>query len=192
MHTTKVSSKGWVVISKNLKEKYGLKKGTRVRVVDNDNLLVLVPLPDDPVEALHGMLELGPSLTADRLIERASERAGEAGSEEVSRLQRKAQDGQVELLMKWVNVAGVAHIVGRRWGKKRLNQVFATLKAAKIENVTVEGELALAAPHIKAEHPIAFADASVAALAVSVEANLVTGDPEFKVLDDTVSIHWLM
>ncbi len=77
MHTAKVSSKGWVVIPKDLREKYELKKGTRVQVVDYDNLLVLVPLPDDPVEALHGMLEGGPSLTADLLVERARERARE-------------------------------------------------------------------------------------------------------------------
>ena len=41
------------------------------------HVLALVPLPDDPVEALHGMLEAGPLLTKDLLIERAQERARE-------------------------------------------------------------------------------------------------------------------
>lgn len=79
MYTAKVSAKGWVVIPKDLREKYGLKKGTQVQVIDYGEILALVPLPDDPVEALHGMLEGGPSLTRDLLVERAKERAQEEG-----------------------------------------------------------------------------------------------------------------
>ena len=77
--TVTVSAKGWVVIPKPLREKYGLEKGTRVQVVDQGDLLVLVPLPPDPEDALHGMLKGGPSLTEERLAERARERAREDG-----------------------------------------------------------------------------------------------------------------
>jgi AbrB family looped-hinge helix DNA binding protein len=80
MHTAKVSTKGWIVIPKDLREKYGLVKRTTVQVVDYGEILALVPLPDDPVEALHGMLEAGPSLTADLLAERGRERAREERS----------------------------------------------------------------------------------------------------------------
>ena len=82
MNTVKVSTKGWVVIPKALREKYGLEKGTHVQVVDYGHVLALVPLPDDPVEALHGMLEGGPSLTEDLLIERARDRAREEADSE--------------------------------------------------------------------------------------------------------------
>ena len=61
----------------NMREKYGLKKGMQVQVVDYDNVLALMPLPADPVEALHGMLEGDPSLTEELLAERARERARE-------------------------------------------------------------------------------------------------------------------
>jgi AbrB family looped-hinge helix DNA binding protein len=70
MHTTTVSAKGWVVIPKPIREKHGLKKGSRVQFVDYGPVLALVPLPNDPVEALYGLLEDGPSLTADLLAER--------------------------------------------------------------------------------------------------------------------------
>ena len=79
MYTAKVSTKGWVVIPKDLREKYGLRKGTLVQVVDYGKVLALIPLPDDPAEALHGMLEGGSSLTTDLLIERAQERTREEG-----------------------------------------------------------------------------------------------------------------
>ena len=77
MHTATVSTKGWVVIPKDLREKYGLTKGTQVQVVEYNHALALVPLSDDPVRTLHGMLEGGPSLTNDLLAEHAGERARE-------------------------------------------------------------------------------------------------------------------
>ncbi len=77
MYTAKVSTKGWVVIPKDLREKYRIEKGTQVQVVDYGGVLALVPLPDDPVEALHGMLAEKPSLTADLLAARAQDKAQE-------------------------------------------------------------------------------------------------------------------
>jgi AbrB family looped-hinge helix DNA binding protein len=77
MHTVTVSGKGWVVIPKSMREKHRIKKGSRVQIVDYGPILAIVPLPDDPIEALHGMFRDGPSLTADLLEERARERAKE-------------------------------------------------------------------------------------------------------------------
>jgi AbrB family looped-hinge helix DNA binding protein len=80
MHTVTVSAKGWVVIPKSMRDRHGLKKGSRVQVLDYGQILAIVPLPDDPIEALHGMFEGGPSLTADLLTERERERAKEEDS----------------------------------------------------------------------------------------------------------------
>ena len=77
MHTATVSAKGWVVIPKPIREKHGLKKGSRVQVLDSGQMLVIVPLPDDPIEALHGMFAGGPSLTRELLAEREMERVRE-------------------------------------------------------------------------------------------------------------------
>lgn len=77
MTITKVSSQGGVVIPKPLRDEFGLKTGTRVKVVAYGGVLAVIPLPDDPVEALHGMLESCPSLTEDLLAERSREKAQE-------------------------------------------------------------------------------------------------------------------
>ncbi len=77
MHTSIVSAKGWVVIPKAIRERYGLEKGSRVQVLDYGQMVAIVPLPDDPIEALHGMFEAGLSLTGELLAERKAERARE-------------------------------------------------------------------------------------------------------------------
>jgi AbrB family looped-hinge helix DNA binding protein len=55
MASLRISSKGWVVIPKDIRKKYGLKPGTRVAVVDYGGTIGIVPLAPDPVAALHGM-----------------------------------------------------------------------------------------------------------------------------------------
>jgi len=77
VHTTKVSTKGWVVIPKALREKHGIREGTHVQIVEYGDILALIPLPDDPAKALCGMLKEGPSLTADLLAEHVQDRAHE-------------------------------------------------------------------------------------------------------------------
>jgi len=78
--TAIVSAKGWVVIPKELRERYGIKKGTRIRFVDYGGILRLVPEPEGPleaIEALYGKFADGPSLTADLLAEHAREQEKE-------------------------------------------------------------------------------------------------------------------
>lgn len=79
MYTSKVSEKGWIVIPKPLRQKYGLRKGSQLQIVDYGEVLTLVPLPDDPVEILQGLLKDGPSLTAELLAERTLARTQEEG-----------------------------------------------------------------------------------------------------------------
>jgi AbrB family looped-hinge helix DNA binding protein len=77
MYTAKVSAKGWIVIPKDLREKYGIRKGMQIQVVEYGDVLALVPLPDNPAQALCGLLQDGPSLTDELLSERARDRARE-------------------------------------------------------------------------------------------------------------------
>ena len=116
---------------------------------------------------------------------------GEPGGDAVADLMQQAQEGETRLLMTWVNIGEVAYIVERRWGMERLHTALAIVEATALETVPVERELALMAAHIKAEHAIAYADTFAAALAQRAGATLVTGDPEFKLLDDVLDIHWL-
>ena len=71
-----VSAKGWVVIPKEIRDRYGIVKGTRIRFVEYGGVVRIIPEPVGPVEAidaLYGKYADGPSLTADLLAERAWE-----------------------------------------------------------------------------------------------------------------------
>lgn len=48
----RISEKGWVVIPQELRQKYGLEKGTPVRFVDYGGVLSIVPVPENPIQ--HG------------------------------------------------------------------------------------------------------------------------------------------
>lgn len=79
MTVTIVSAKGWVVIPKDIRDRFGIMQGTRVRFVEYGNLIGLMPEIDDPIEALYGMFADEPSLTDDLLREHAEEIAKEEG-----------------------------------------------------------------------------------------------------------------
>ena len=72
-----VSKKGWVVIPKIYRQKYNLRPGVRVRIVDYGGGLSVVPIPEDPILALRGILADGKSLTAELLAERQREKERE-------------------------------------------------------------------------------------------------------------------
>lgn len=65
----RISEKGWVVIPQELREKYGLKKGSIVRFVDYGGVLSIVPVPRNPVKEAFGMFR-GLRLTQRLLEER--------------------------------------------------------------------------------------------------------------------------
>ena len=49
MITATVSEKGWIVIPKELRDKYGIKKGKKVGILEGDGILTIWPIPDDPI-----------------------------------------------------------------------------------------------------------------------------------------------
>lgn len=71
--TRRVSEKGWVVIPKDLRNKYGLVKGTAVRFVDDGGVIGIVPVGRDPLTRGRGMFK-GSGLTESLLEERKRDR----------------------------------------------------------------------------------------------------------------------
>jgi len=71
--TVTVSKKGWVVIPREIRQRYGIRPGDRVQVVDYAGRIAIVPAMKDPIREARGMLKGGPSLTKALLEERRRE-----------------------------------------------------------------------------------------------------------------------
>ena len=56
-YIAKVSSKGWVVIPKPLRDQYRILSGSKLLFTERDNKLTIIPLPQDPVRSFRGMLK---------------------------------------------------------------------------------------------------------------------------------------
>ena len=57
MNTSTLSEKGWVVIPHKLRERYGLKKGDKVHVVDYGGVISIVPASEATIKNSLGMLK---------------------------------------------------------------------------------------------------------------------------------------
>ena len=70
MATVTVSKKGWVVIPHEIRQRYGIRPGDKVHIIDYAGRIAIVPTAEDPIAAGRGMLKGGPSLTEALLEER--------------------------------------------------------------------------------------------------------------------------
>ena len=109
----------------------------------------------------------------------------------VKLLLTQAQSQKVTLYLSMVNLAEFYYKVIRELGKTHADEVLASVKMLPITLVSATDEIVLRAGQIKAEFPISLADCFAAATALSYNASVLTGDPEFTSLETLVDIIWL-
>lgn len=83
-------------------------------------------------------------------------------------------------LMSWINLGEVHYVLRRLHGEDDAIETVRDLRNV-IDARLPDDRLVLDAARIKADHPMAYADAFAAALAVANAATLWTGDPELLV-----------
>jgi predicted nucleic acid-binding protein len=113
----------------------------------------------------------------------------EDGCEKVKRL---LADKDIQLLMNEINVGESYYIIARERGLAQADEfVDAILPSLPI--ILVANSLAevIEAARIKAEYPLAYADCFVASTACRKKAPVITGDPEFKKVQQIIEIDWL-
>jgi predicted nucleic acid-binding protein len=84
--------------------------------------------------------------------------------------------------MSWINLGEVAYVVQRAAGADEAATTVRDLRRV-VDAELPTAEVVLRAASIKAEHPLAYADAFAAATAMAHDAVLWTGDPELLVDD---------
>jgi AbrB family looped-hinge helix DNA binding protein len=65
MTIVQLSPKGQILLPKRVRDKYGVKPGSQVLILEEPDGIVLKPAPEDPVAAACGFLEGDFSLTQD-------------------------------------------------------------------------------------------------------------------------------
>jgi predicted nucleic acid-binding protein len=115
----------------------------------------------------------------------------EAGHEKILDLMEKAAHSDEPLLIAAPNWAEVRYMIERRAGPGRWAEVREKLLGLPVEIVTADQLLAEIAGELKAAKRMSLADCFAAALAKQRKADVATGDPEFKAVEDEIKILWL-
>jgi predicted nucleic acid-binding protein len=115
----------------------------------------------------------------------------ETGADRVDSLLRRARAGQIEVLMSVINLGEVVYRTARDHSLKRSQEVSAFAQALAIEFIDADRSLALLAAGLKGVYRMSYADCFAAALAQRESATLVTGDPDFRQVEESIPIEWL-
>ena len=118
----------------------------------------------------------------------------EPAAQEVESLLVKSESGAHRLLLSVVNWGEIYYSTMRQVSREAAERTARELSGLPVEIVGVDAgnlDLARQAAIYKATRKLAYADAFAAALAKIENAELVTGDREFREVEGEIRIHWL-
>lgn len=118
----------------------------------------------------------------------------ESFSDQIQQVLTQAKHGPLRLYLHAIHIGEVYYITLREQGQNLADLAYSRIKSLPIKLIDrIDEELLLTAAGLKARHPISYADAFAAALAMINNCPLMTGDPEFRALEkqDIINIEWL-
>ena len=119
----------------------------------------------------------------------------ESFSNQIEEILNKARKGDSRLYLHVIHLGEVYYITLREQGQDLADLAFSRIKAFPVNLVQhINDKLLLMAATLKANYPISYADSFAAALAIINKCPLLTGDPEFKILEKQgiITIEWLI
>jgi ribonuclease VapC len=115
----------------------------------------------------------------------------EPSAVQIGELIATAHDEQIPVYMSVVNVGEVWYTIAREISEAEADTSIKELRDLRIQFQDVDWELTHEAARFKSLHRMSYADCYAAALAKLRMADLVTGDGEFRSVEDQVSIQWV-
>ncbi len=103
----------------------------------------------------------------------------------------KARDAGSSVALCSISLGEVVYQVRRKEGGEGVDRFLSDLYSGPISIHDADRDLVLEAAELKAVHPMSFADCFAAALAMRLDATVVTGDPEFRHVEHLVPVMWL-
>jgi predicted nucleic acid-binding protein len=116
----------------------------------------------------------------------------EPAGEAVGNIIADAHDHGIPLMMTTINAGEVWYILAREVSETAADQSIKDMLELGIQLHDADWKLANQAARFKAVKKMSFADCFAAALAMQHKGSvLVTGDKEFKQVEELIKIHWL-
>jgi predicted nucleic acid-binding protein len=114
----------------------------------------------------------------------------EPATQMVRSLLLDAQDGSIRLLMSAINVGEVYYFVSKNRSES-VGELWRSLcRTLPVTFEVPSGEEIWKAAFLKGRHPISYADAFAAGLAQKYGCPLITGDPEFRSVEN-LELDWI-
>lgn len=115
----------------------------------------------------------------------------EPGKERVEVILEKSGRGDCRAVLPLINLGEIAYIVERERGLHKAHEALGVIDQLPVELLPANCETVLNAAHIKANYPLAYADAFVVAAGMMHQGVILTGDPEFERVQDLVAVERL-
>ena len=115
-------------------------------------------------------------------------------AEKIEEILIESKTGNIRLYLHAIHLGEVYYITLREKNQKVASIAYHRIKAFPLSLVErIDEELLLTACSLKAKYPISYADSFAAAMAKVNRCVLLTGDPEFNVLEKEgiIEIKWL-
>ena len=115
----------------------------------------------------------------------------EKGADLVEQFLHEAENGRLKAYMSEINLGEVYYQTIRKIGLESAQAYIERLTQLPLEMISPSSEIIMRASEIKAQHAISYADCFAVATALKFSAAILTGDPEFKTVENSVQIIWL-
>ena len=116
----------------------------------------------------------------------------EPGRARVQEILALGKNHKCRLVISLINLGEVLYITERTRGLPAAQTVQALVESLPLELLEASRDLILDAAHIKALHAVSYADAMAVASAIRENAIILTGDPEYKTVEELIQIEWLI
>lgn len=116
---------------------------------------------------------------------------GEPAARHVRQVLRSARRKQAVVLLSLIAYGEGLYVIEREQGFHQAQRAVGIIDQLALRVMPADRLLVFEAAHVKARYPVSYADAFSVALARQNHGRVMTGDPEFKVVESEVRVHWL-
>ena len=115
----------------------------------------------------------------------------EPGASRVAQILKSIMNRKIKGYMSVINWGEIYYNTMREEGIETAENIIRQMKKYSIDLIDADQQLTYDAAKLKGNYKIAYADCFAAALAIRLDAFVVTGDPEFEKLENEVRIEWI-